>query len=50
MEVIYSNAQRIMHTENEFYFDFYQLSEDMVSIEKGKPLVRVYMTAQQVMR
>lgn len=50
MEVIYSNAQRIMHTENEFYFNFYQLSEDMVSVEKGKPLVRVYMTAQQVMR
>lgn len=50
MEVIYSNAQKIMHTENEFYFDFYQLSEDVVSIEEGKPLVRVYMTAQQVMR
>ena len=50
MEVIYSNAQKIMHTENEFYFDFYQLSEDLISIEKGKPLVRVYMTPQQVMR
>ncbi|NQS89084.1 DUF3467 domain-containing protein [Patescibacteria group bacterium] len=50
MEVVYSNAQMIMHSKNEFYIDFYLLSADQPKIQGAKPLVRVYMNPEVVIK
>jgi len=50
MEVIYSNAQMIMHSKNEFYIDFYLLSADEPDMKSAKPTVRVYINPEQVMK
>lgn len=50
MEVVYSNAQVIMHSRGEFYIDFYLLSQDEPSIKSAKPVVRVYMNPEVVMK
>lgn len=50
MEVVYSNAQMIMHSKSEFYIDFYLLSADEPKMQEAKPVVRVYMTSEQTMR
>lgn len=50
MEVVYSNAQIVLHSKSEFYIDFYLLSADEPDVKSAKPVVRVYMTPEQAMR
>jgi len=50
MEVVYSKAQIIMHSKNEFYVDFYLLSADEPDVKSTKPIARVYMSPEVAMK